>query len=975
MLTVLLTPYMPESTAKLLAALGDERTELSAAVFGEGPGGGRSASCRSCSRSPNDRLPHPPRPRARARGRAGGRGARGGREPHPHDRDGLRGLPRRARRRPSASRRSTPPSAATPTAPRASTTRPPPSSPSSRSTRAAARSARPGLDYYRDRAPRADQERAFAAQIEIARDAGKPLVIHTRAAEDDTVDTLATRAQGVEVVMHCFSMPDRLDECLERGWWISFAGNVTYPKSTELAAAAERVPLDRLLVETDAPYLTPQADAQAPQPDRVRRAHRALHRRAPRHRLRGARAGGRGERRAPVRLVSELPAQPSLRRLKAFGIRPDRDLGQNFLIDSNLLDVIARAAELGPDDVVLEVGGGLGVLSEYLAERVAHVHVVEVDRRLEPALRDALDPHPNATLHFADAVRLDLAALDPAPTKVVANLPYGVAATVILRTVEPLPAVDDAGSRWSSARSASGFAARPGSARLRRAVGARPARVRGARAAPRVAHACSTRCRTSTPCSSACAARGPAPEPELRALVQRGLRAPPQGAAALAALALARRRRSATRARAALRGARPSPPTRAPRSSRRRSGGRCTRRCARERLRARAPGKVNLCLFVGEPREDGLHPLVSVVQALSLADELTLEPGAGDADEVVCPGVEGPNLAARALALFREATGWDAPPQRLTIDKRIPVAAGMGGGSSDAAATLRLAAHAAGRPVPAELAPRLGADVASLAAPRPRADDRRRRARRAARPPPARSACSCCRSTPRSRRPRSTARPTGSGSRAATPSSAQLDALRPRRHLGARQRPAGRGALAVPADRHRARRRARRGRRPRARLRLRPDRRRAVRRRGRPGPRGRGGERVRLAARASRPSRWTRRGRRCARLMHPFPLAGAIGLAIFLVVRCRQLGRSTLVLGVARGRRPRAVGLRGRRAAEPHDADRGRRQAPGQVDVPARRRARVPRDGRVRRAGRAGRDRGADRRRRRRPGRDLDRDC
>jgi TatD DNase family protein len=116
-----------------------------------------------------------------------------------------------------------------------------------------------GLDYYRDRAPHADQARAFEAQIEIARDAGLPLVIHTREAGDDTVNTLATRAQGVEVIMHCFSMPDRLDECLERGWWISFAGNVTYPRSTELAEAAERVPLERLLVETDAPYLTPQA--------------------------------------------------------------------------------------------------------------------------------------------------------------------------------------------------------------------------------------------------------------------------------------------------------------------------------------------------------------------------------------------------------------------------------------------------------------------------------------------------------------------------------------------------------------------------------------------------------------------------------------------------------------------------------------------------------------------------------------------
>jgi TatD DNase family protein len=115
-----------------------------------------------------------------------------------------------------------------------------------------------GLDYYRDYAPRADQERAFHAQIEVARATGKPLVIHTRAAEEDTVATLKARAQGVSVIMHCFSMPTRLDECLAEGWWISFAGNVTYPKATDLADAAERVPDDRLLVETDAPYLTPQ---------------------------------------------------------------------------------------------------------------------------------------------------------------------------------------------------------------------------------------------------------------------------------------------------------------------------------------------------------------------------------------------------------------------------------------------------------------------------------------------------------------------------------------------------------------------------------------------------------------------------------------------------------------------------------------------------------------------------------------------
>jgi 16S rRNA (adenine1518-N6/adenine1519-N6)-dimethyltransferase len=139
------------------------------------------------------------------------------------------------------------------------------------------------------------------------------------------------------------------------------------------------------------------------------------------------------------------PAQPTLRRLKAFGIRPKRDLGQNFLIDSNILGVIERAAELTPDDVVLEIGGGLGVLSEHLAPLVAHTHVVELDRSLEPALRDALDPFgARTTLHLADAMALDLRALDPAPTKVVANLPYGIAAGAILRTVEELDGV----TRW-----------------------------------------------------------------------------------------------------------------------------------------------------------------------------------------------------------------------------------------------------------------------------------------------------------------------------------------------------------------------------------------------------------------------------------------------------------------------------------------------------------------------------------------------
>jgi 16S rRNA (adenine1518-N6/adenine1519-N6)-dimethyltransferase len=138
-------------------------------------------------------------------------------------------------------------------------------------------------------------------------------------------------------------------------------------------------------------------------------------------------------------MVSDEPRQASLRRLRRFEVRPNRELGQNFLIDDNILGVIGRAAELAPDDVVLEVGGGLGVLSEYLAPRVRHLHVVEVDRSLEPPLIEALAPFANATLHLADAVKLDLAALDPAPGKVVANLPYGVAATVLIKSIAELP--------------------------------------------------------------------------------------------------------------------------------------------------------------------------------------------------------------------------------------------------------------------------------------------------------------------------------------------------------------------------------------------------------------------------------------------------------------------------------------------------------------------------------------------------------
>lgn len=135
-------------------------------------------------------------------------------------------------------------------------------------------------------------------------------------------------------------------------------------------------------------------------------------------------------------------------------------------------------------------------------------------------------------------------------------------------------------------------------------------------------------------------------------------------------------------------------------------------------LRTEARAKINLCLFVGPRRGDGRHEIVTLMDTLELCDDVVMQtdpPGVVE-DEVVCRGVEGPNLAADALRAFREQTGWDGPPVRMEIDKRIPIAGGMAGGSADAAAALRLAAEASGhgdRRRLEEIAATLGADVPS----------------------------------------------------------------------------------------------------------------------------------------------------------------------------------------------------------------------------------------------------------------------
>jgi 16S rRNA (adenine1518-N6/adenine1519-N6)-dimethyltransferase len=126
--------------------------------------------------------------------------------------------------------------------------------------------------------------------------------------------------------------------------------------------------------------------------------------------------------------VSELPA-------------PSKELGQHFLIDENIVRVIGRLADVRGDDVVLEIGPGQGVLTAYLAEHAGVVHAVELDTRLGPHLAERFGEAGNVRLHFADALKLDLAELDPAPTKLVANLPYNVATPIVVESLDRLPSV------------------------------------------------------------------------------------------------------------------------------------------------------------------------------------------------------------------------------------------------------------------------------------------------------------------------------------------------------------------------------------------------------------------------------------------------------------------------------------------------------------------------------------------------------
>ena len=348
----------------------------------------------------------------------------------------------------------------------------------------------------------------------------------------------------------------------------SFAGNVTYPKATDLQDAAERVPDELLLVETDSPYLVAPAGARQAQRAGQRDAHRPLRGRAPRDGLRGAGGAGGAQRRPRLRVVTAEPRQASLRRLRQFDVRPNRELGQNFLVDDNLLggDRRRRRARAGRR-------GARGGRRPGRAVRVpgaarGHLHVVEVDPRLREPMEDALAPFGNATLHQADAVALDLAALEPLPGKVVANLPYGVAATVLLKSLAELPEASLLVAMVQR-EVAERLAASPAEGQgLRRHLGAGAALVRRQGAAAGAGHGV-------PPAAGGGVRAGAAAPPRAGAAAggggagARGLRPPAQGAGRLAGAGAGRARRGSASARARPWSSSATRPTRAPSACRR----------------------------------------------------------------------------------------------------------------------------------------------------------------------------------------------------------------------------------------------------------------------------------------------------------------------------------------------------------------------------------------------------------------------
>ena len=312
-----------------------------------------------------------------------------------------------------------------------------------------------GLDFYRDLAPRDVQRAVFIDQLDLARASGKPVCVHSREAGGETFALLTEHGGGLRVILHCFSTPEYVELCNERGYFVSFAGNLTYKSSADLRKAAVAVRDDLLLVETDAPFLTPMPYRGHAQPAGLRRLDGPVP--GPAARLERRRGGRRHERQRAAGVRHRRSAgRPTV--VSAGHARPParRRYGQHHLVDQGTLGAILAMAGVRPDDVVLEVGAADGLLTERLVEQARFVHAFEIDTRFAPGLDRLAAGRDDLRLYMVDGLRYRLADLDPPPTAVVANLAYNIA----------VPAVH-AHHRGRTERAALG---RDASARARRAA-------------------------------------------------------------------------------------------------------------------------------------------------------------------------------------------------------------------------------------------------------------------------------------------------------------------------------------------------------------------------------------------------------------------------------------------------------------------------------------------------------------------------
>ncbi len=320
---------------------------------------------------------------------------------------------------------------------------------------------------------------------------------------------------------------------------------------------------------------------------------------------------------------------------------PRKSLGQHFLVDENILAVIGRLARLQPDDVVLEVGPGLGVLTRYLAEQLVHLHAAEVDRRLEPQLATI----PNAELHWGDALQLDITALTPPPNKLVANLPYNIATPLVVESLahEQLAlwcvmVQREVADRFFAVPSTKAYGAVSVLVQLAtRRTGLPPGLPGGLQAATE-RRVCARRLPSESdrgpirPSSAwSKSAFGHRRKTLANSLSLGGVASREQAVAALAAIGREPNVRAEELAPHEFAGARGGPSLTGP-----------------------APAKINLALVVGPLRADGKHELVTVYQRLDLSDRVTVEPAAAH----VGAGFAGDAIVQDALAALGAPHGW-----------------------------------------------------------------------------------------------------------------------------------------------------------------------------------------------------------------------------------------------------------------------------------------------------------------------------